>query len=318
MAADPAAPGPGPAPLARRARRRDRALPARAPPRWTWRPPPRSARRSCAASPAAAPSGTTRATSTCRSCCDRRTPSSPPTPGCAASPASTGSSWSRWPPPRAPSACRGVRATERDLVVDRPDGTTAKLSGVAAWLGGRALLVHGTLLVDADLDALARACAGPGAPGDPRWERTKSRRATVTSHRARAAPRVRRPAPSPAAVDLAVLAAFGPTASSRRRGRSSPADRLLADRYADPAWHADPDPPDDPPRRRPGLAPGLRSSCRLPTLAACPSGRSRRLTSTRLSRARARVRVRVRAWPPRRLRRSADARPHPGPATASP
>jgi lipoate-protein ligase A len=134
-----------------------------------------------------------------------------------------------------------ARATERDLVVDRPDGSTAKLSGVAAWLGGRALLVHATLLVDADLDALARACAGPGAPGDPRWERTRSRRATVTSL-ARELGSSGRPVPSAAAVDLAVVAAFGADAATPS-GWSTPevaaADRLLADRYADPAWHAD-------------------------------------------------------------------------------
>jgi len=138
----------------------------------------------------------------------------------------------------------GVRATERDLVVDRPDGSAAKLTGVAAWLGGRALLVHGTLLVDADLDALARACAGPGAPGDQRWERTKSRRATVTSI-ARELAAAGRPVPSPAAVDLAVLAAFAaedPVPSSWNAMELAAADRLLADRYANPAWHADPEP----------------------------------------------------------------------------
>jgi lipoate-protein ligase A len=137
----------------------------------------------------------------------------------------------------------GARATERDLVVDRPDGTTAKLGGVAAWLGGRALLVHGTLLVDADLDALRRACAGPGAPGDPRWERTKSRQATVTSI-ARELAAVNRPAPTTAAVDLAVLAAFGAAVepSAWSPGELAAADRLLADLYADPSWHADQQP----------------------------------------------------------------------------
>jgi lipoate-protein ligase A len=137
----------------------------------------------------------------------------------------------------------GVRATERDLVVDRPDGSTAKLTGVAAWLGGRALLVHGTLLVDADLDALSRACAGPGAPGDQRWERTKSRRATVTSI-ARELATGGRTVPSPAAVDLAVVAAFGADVapSSWSSAELIAADRLLADRYANPAWHADPEP----------------------------------------------------------------------------
>ncbi len=135
-----------------------------------------------------------------------------------------------------------ARATERDLLIDRPDGTTAKLSGVAAWLGGRALLVHATLLVDADLDALARACAGPGAPGDPRWERTRSRPATVTSL-AKELARVGRPVPAPAAVDLAVLAAFGlegPVPAGWSSAELAAAERLLGDRYADPAWHADP------------------------------------------------------------------------------
>ena len=138
-----------------------------------------------------------------------------------------------------------ARATERDLVVDRPDGTTAKLSGVAAWLGGRALLVHATLLVDADLGALSRACAGPGAPGDPRWERTKSRRATVSSI-ARELAAAGRMVPSPAAVDLAVLSAFAaedPVPSSWNAMELAAADRLLADRYANPAWHADPGEP---------------------------------------------------------------------------
>lgn len=136
----------------------------------------------------------------------------------------------------------GARATERDLIVDRPDGTTAKLGGVAAWLGGRALLVHGTFLVDADLEALARACAGPGAPGDPRWERTRSRRATVTSVARELAP-AGRPTPSAEAVDVAVAAAFdagGANAASWDPAELAAAARLLADRYADPAWHADP------------------------------------------------------------------------------
>lgn len=141
-----------------------------------------------------------------------------------------------------------ARATERDLVVDRPDGSTAKLSGVAAWLGGRALLVHATLLVDADLDALARTCAGPGAPGDPRWERTKSRRATVTSL-ARELAADGASTPLPAAVDRAVVAAFGawspgPAAPLAPSGWTidelAAAERLLTDRYASPAWHADP------------------------------------------------------------------------------
>ena len=126
----------------------------------------------------------------------------------------------------------GVMAemTERDIVA--PGG---KLSGVAAWLGGRALLVHATLLVAADLDALARVCNGPGAPGDPRWERTRSRRVGVTSvARELGAP------PTVADVEAAVLRAFGVDAALRT-GLSPAelvaAERLLADRYAVPAWH---------------------------------------------------------------------------------
>jgi lipoate-protein ligase A len=127
----------------------------------------------------------------------------------------------------------GVAAemTERDIVA--PGG---KLSGVAAWLGGRALLVHATLLVDADLDTLARVCNGPGAAGDPRWERTQSRRVGVTSlARELGAP--------PAAADLeaAVLTAFGVEPAGRAAltpAERAAAERLLRDRYADPAWHA--------------------------------------------------------------------------------
>ena len=131
----------------------------------------------------------------------------------------------------------GVAAemTERDILA--PGG---KLSGVAAWLGGRALLVHATLLVDADLDALARVCNGPGAAGDPRWERTKSRRVRVTSLSLELGA-----TPAAADVEAIVLEAFG--ADHLDRSAFTPAERtaaqrLLADRYGDPAWHADPEP----------------------------------------------------------------------------
>jgi len=128
----------------------------------------------------------------------------------------------------------GVAAelTERDIVA--PGG---KLSGVAAWLGGRALLVHATLLVDADLDALARVCNGPGAPGDPRWERTRSHRVRVTS-----LARESGTAPAAADVEAAVLRAFGldtAVPSALLPAELVATERLLADRYAVPAWHAD-------------------------------------------------------------------------------
>ena len=128
----------------------------------------------------------------------------------------------------------GVAAelTERDIVA--PGG---KLSGVAAWLGGRALLVHATLLVDADLDVLARVCNGPGAPGDPRWERTRSHRVRVTS-----LARELGTAPAAADVEAAVLRAFGvdmAVPSALLPAELVATERLLADRYAVPAWHAD-------------------------------------------------------------------------------
>jgi lipoate-protein ligase A len=136
----------------------------------------------------------------------------------------------------------GVAAemTERDIVA--PGG---KLSGVAAWLGGRALLVHATLLVDADLDALDRVCNGPGAAGDPRWERTKSRRVGVTS-----LSRELGAAPATADVEAIVLEAFGVDAVDRAAfipAELAAAERLLADRYGVPAWHADPEPPPNQP-----------------------------------------------------------------------
>jgi lipoate-protein ligase A len=120
--------------------------------------------------------------------------------------------------------------TEREIVA--PGG---KISGVAAWLGGRALLVHATLLVDSDLDALARVCAGPGAPGDPRWERTKSRHVEVTS-----VAKELGEAPPGLAVEAAVLAAFGADPEQRSIftvAERAAAERLLADRYRVRAWH---------------------------------------------------------------------------------
>jgi lipoate-protein ligase A len=139
-----------------------------------------------------------------------------------------------------------ARATERDIV-----SAGGKLSGVAAWIGGGAILVHATLLVNADLDALARVCSGPGAPGNERWERTKSRRVRVTSL-AREVDAL----PGKDAVDDAVIGAFlegaagaegpGPSIVGPWRRSSAgwlateiaEAQRLLRERYGDPAWHA--------------------------------------------------------------------------------
>lgn len=130
-----------------------------------------------------------------------------------------------------------AQATERDLLVDG-----AKVTGVAAWVGGQAILVHGTLLVDADLETLDRVLAGPGAPGDPRWERTKSRRATVTSlARARSARAGTGAGVALAAsTDVAVVTAFAGDAGRADQPtaeETTNAHRLMAARYGQPGWH---------------------------------------------------------------------------------
>ena len=130
-----------------------------------------------------------------------------------------------------------ARATERDLLVDE-----AKVSGVAAWIGRQSLLVHGTLLVDADLGTLDRVLDGPGAPGDPRWERTRSRRATVTSL-ARALGTGNDPLQLQGLMTAAETAVMAEVADGNgRRGRVSDeeaatAGELIRARYGQPDWH---------------------------------------------------------------------------------
>lgn len=132
-------------------------------------------------------------------------------------------------------------ATERDLLVDGE-----KVSGVAAWIGARSLLVHGTLLVDADLATLDRVLAGPGAPGDPRWERTRSRRSVVTSlARASSARNDTRNDRTQAdtlgaAAEAAVVASI--SGGTGRYGRvtheeAATASDLIRTRYGQPGWH---------------------------------------------------------------------------------
>ena len=126
-------------------------------------------------------------------------------------------------------------AAERDLMVGR-----AKLGGVAAWISREALLVHGTLLVDADLATLGSVLDGPGAPGDRRWERTRSRHSPVTSL-AREVGETGRPGLGPATVDAAVIAAVSHGAGltdSVSEDEATMRDRLWQARYARPSWHA--------------------------------------------------------------------------------
>lgn len=126
-----------------------------------------------------------------------------------------------------------ARASERAVSVDG-----SKVSGVAGWTGRETLLVHATLLVDADLAVLERVLAGPGAPGDPRWERTKSHRMRVTS----LAEALGGVAPVTSDVDAAVAAAFADGLSPLEPGAVDPgeadtAERLIAERYQRSEWH---------------------------------------------------------------------------------
>jgi lipoate-protein ligase A len=127
-----------------------------------------------------------------------------------------------------------------------------KLGGVAAWVGGRAVLVHATLLVDADLEALERVLAGPGAPGNARWRLTKSERAPVTSL-ARELDRATAPGAPSARSDLRAIEDV--VAAAFRAAAGDPAERpvlrdglqaaelavaadLFWSRYGNDVWHA--------------------------------------------------------------------------------
>ncbi len=125
------------------------------------------------------------------------------------------------------AACRlrGV-AAERDERTVRVEGR--KVTGIAAHRGRGGVLVHGTLLIGADLDALRACLAGPrtgdlgGAP---------------------------KPAPSrPDHVvnaggdewEAAVTEAFNAEPDTLTPAESAGARDLEAGKYHDPAWHAGP------------------------------------------------------------------------------
>lgn len=129
-----------------------------------------------------------------------------------------------------------------------------KLGGIAAWVGARSVMVHATLLIDADLVALERVLAGPGDPDNRRWQLTRSQRASTTSVAVEldAAPGVgggsARRSELRAAVDRAVLEAFtasgwGPADQRIEPGGLRPAEQavaaeLLGSRYGESDWHA--------------------------------------------------------------------------------
>jgi lipoate---protein ligase len=129
-------------------------------------------------------------------------------------------------------ACRGLGAdATRDERTVRIGGR--KVTGVAAHRGRRATLVHGTLLVDADLDALVACLAGPrGGSLDGRPRPTESRPDHVANLGV-----------AMADARAAVVAAFAGDGAAEEppsaRERDL-ADGLRRERYADAGWHAGP------------------------------------------------------------------------------
>jgi lipoate-protein ligase A len=129
-------------------------------------------------------------------------------------------------------ACRalGVDAARDERTVRVGD---RKVTGIAAHRGRNVTLVHGTLLVAADLDAL-RACLAGSRGGDlqgrPRPAASRPDHVTLVGGDAEAAA-------------AAVTAAFA--APDAQAGDLTPAERetaaaLMRERYRDPAWHAGP------------------------------------------------------------------------------
>jgi lipoate---protein ligase len=128
-------------------------------------------------------------------------------------------------------ASLGVAATHDERTV-RLDGR--KITGIAAHRNRGATLVHGTLLVSADLAALTECIAGPrGGELDGAPRPSPSRPDHVTNIGG-----------SVAAAEAAILAAF-PSARSLTSDRLEPAvrdaaDELLSLRYLSTDWHAGP------------------------------------------------------------------------------
>lgn len=129
-------------------------------------------------------------------------------------------------------ACRALGADpSRDERTVRIGGR--KVTGIAAHRGRDVTLVHGTLLVAADLDALRACLAGPRdgpLEGRPRPAASRPDHVTLVGGDVDAAER--------AVVEA--LSAPGAERSALTAGESEAAGRLLAERYLDPAWHAGP------------------------------------------------------------------------------
>jgi lipoate-protein ligase A len=129
-------------------------------------------------------------------------------------------------------ACRALGADpSRDERTVRIGGR--KVTGIAAHRGRDVTLVHGTLLVAADLDALRACLAGPRAgplEGRPQPAASRPDHVTLVGGDVEAAERA----------VVQALSAPGAERAALTAGESATAGRLLAERYLDPAWHAGP------------------------------------------------------------------------------
>lgn len=129
--------------------------------------------------------------------------------------------------------CAAV-VTNRDLQIEQ-----CKVSGVAAWLGVEAILLHATLLIDSDLALLEKVLDGPGGTGNARWEQTKSHRARVTCLTCKGSQTL-----TDELVETAVVSAFATGFGCVfEQGMLTPqeeelAAKLLAHRYLLSQWHA--------------------------------------------------------------------------------
>jgi lipoate-protein ligase A len=128
-------------------------------------------------------------------------------------------------------ACRALGvAAQADERTVRVGGR--KVTGIAAHRGRLATLVHGTLLVDADLDALRACLAGPRGgelDGAPRPAMSRP------DHVANVGGRVE-------SAELAILEALAPGAAVEPPGERhvQTQRRLIGERYAGREWHAGP------------------------------------------------------------------------------
>lgn len=129
-------------------------------------------------------------------------------------------------------ACRALGAdASRDERTVRVGGQ--KVTGIAAHRGREVTLVHGTLLVAADLDALRGCLAGPrdgDLQGHPRPAASRPDHVTRVGGDVAAAE----------AAVVAALAAPGAESGRLAAAQAEKAAELVRTRYRDPAWHAGP------------------------------------------------------------------------------